>query len=237
MTFPPRKPGLSPQTQLQHRGRAVPPTPPPADADSFADSEPEHPLIAFWMLGAESLQFFPGLNGLTHKIPHGQQKEVINQMKTSRYAPQLSFTPSSANVSEVRRVAAEYTLQEIKEFVCEIQRCHSRFSHTQMCDLLTINDRSLRETMIWQAIQENWTISRTRGKCRVVNKPTSNVGRKPIVPRDPIEALSKLDADCLKSIRFLDEFAKQISTEMQTECHKYQQLTRAFIDKLKELLK
>jgi len=146
-----------------------------------------------WRQGNASLKRIQELEETRpRRLQYGHKAKTFKQE-----AQTLDISVDTA--AKMRRLAEEYSADQIASLCNLVLRHNSPFSGTHLLILLRVEDRQQRDALTKQAIREGWSTSRLERVIQAAKgKRRPHVGRKPRMPADPVEALLTLDALCLK---------------------------------------
>jgi hypothetical protein len=156
-------------------------------------------LLDFWQAGFKSLA---RLNRLQREAPNC----LHYPHKHATYADEAKRAGIGTDtLAKARRLAREYTKQEICDLCADVKKHCVPFSQTHMLRLLAVKPRSPRDRLIKQAITHGWTVrqlERAAQGLRGSRRP--HVGRRPQLPNDETELVMALEALCLRWRRWTE---------------------------------
>jgi hypothetical protein len=133
-----------------------------------------------------------------HSLQHGRRMDTYTQE-----AQALGTNVDTA--AKMRRLAQEYTREQIDTLCALVERQCSRFGPTHLLILLRVDDRARRDRLMKQAVREGWTTAQLERAVQAHRRQRRpHVGRKPRVPADPTERLLALDAVSEKFVRWCE---------------------------------
>jgi hypothetical protein len=127
----------------------------------------------------------------------------LARLRDATSGRELSFTLNTDTLGKMRRVAAEYTAEQIADLAARVRANRSRFSTSHLLRLLVITDRKQRDAIASRAVRGSWTLSTLERHAQVARKGRRlGAGRKPFVPADPEQRLVVLEGLALKWLRW-----------------------------------
>src|SRR5579871_3095253 len=131
-------------------------------------------ILRFWKRGRNSHK---QLRQLQSNDPHSLR--FGNKAHTfENEAKRLGVNYDTA--SKMRRVAQEYTREQIEALCTQVMRHRSRFGPIHLLVLLRIQNRAQRDKLMRRAIREAWSNRRLKGAIQAMKG-----GRRPFVGRKP----------------------------------------------------
>ena len=149
----------------------------------------------------------------TDVLRHGTKKETF-QVEADKLGINVD------TVAKMRRLAEQYTLEQI-EVLCEKIILHaSTFGPSHFLILLRMQNRKQRHILGRQAIRDCWSTSQLEraiqaAKAAEGKSRSQGSGRKPKVPDDPMEALIALQALCKKFNNWCEVALGQLPQDVQ----------------------
>jgi hypothetical protein len=141
-----------------------------------------------------------------------------------RYGRKLKVLKSEAADADLHhdlmqkawRLAEQYTEKEIRSVCRQICERPARFGYTHMSRLLGVEDRDLRQKLLDEAIDGQWSVRELERAIQARRGSRPHVGKKPREPKDVLEALQMLQNLCLKFNRWCDEVLGKLPRRVQT---------------------
>src|SRR5579871_422937 len=167
-------------------------------------------ICLFWKKGLDSRK---RLRQLQRNDPHALR--IGNKARTFEREAQL-LDVNIDTASKMRRVAEEYTREQIEAIGEQVKRHRSRFGQIHLLALIRIEDRAKRDKLMRQAIQQSWSNRQLKGAIQALKggrRPY--VGRKPRVPSDGKQRLLALQALAEKFCRFCVAARNDLPGELQ----------------------
>jgi hypothetical protein len=167
-------------------------------------------VVAFRAAGLDSLKHCPPDSVAYGKAP-GRWKKELARMTVA--ASQLGV-PVKLNIDtlgKMRRVAEEYTEDQVADLAGRVRAHSSRFSTSHLIRLLAVDDRKKRDSLESEALRESWPLSRLQRQVQVTRKARRpGAGRKPAVPEDSKHRLLVLEGLALKWVRWTREVGRRL---------------------------
>jgi len=162
---------------------------------------PVTPLIEFWRIGKESRKDLViaksgGNKGETEtRYVHGSKQTVKEELATK-------YGLNHDMLGKAWRIAEQYTEVQIRHWDELVEKCGASFGACHFKDLLVVTNRKKRDRMMEKAIRKNWSSKQLYMTIQATFGKRPHVGRKPQVPEDPKELMTKLRMLCDKWIYF-----------------------------------
>src|SRR5262249_47767325 len=87
-------------------------------------------------------------------------------------------------LAKARRVALEYSTEQIEELATLVEQYRAPFSTTHLIRLLILTDGRQRRQTTLKAIKQGWTVSRLETAIQGLHGRRQHVGRAPRLPAD-----------------------------------------------------
>lgn len=168
----------------------------PRKEKSKEEQKDVHSVREFWDKGRASLERLARLDADALKLGN----------KAATYAEEARRLGTNVDTAaKMRRIAQEYTEDQIDAICALIERHQSPFGFANLMVLLRVEDRRQRDALMREAIKEDWPYMKVvRAVQALHGERRAHVGRKPRVPDDPVELLLALDAAAEKWCRWND---------------------------------
>lgn len=165
-----------------------------AQARSNADA-----ILQVWQQGKESQCRLDKLNESNPSALKFGNRGAVHRLEAEKLGTSLEAA------EKMRRVAADYSREQIKELARHVRESHARFSKTHLLTLCRVKSRRQRKSLTRRAIEENWSVTKLDRAIQAdKGRRRAAVGRKPWVPSDAVERLLALDAIGEKWCRWCD---------------------------------
>jgi hypothetical protein len=161
---------------------------------------PVTPLIEFWRIGRDSRKELAiaksGKKGETEtRYVHGS-KQFVKEELAAKYGLNHDM------LGKAWRIAEQYTEAQVSHWDELVEKHRADFGSSHFKDLLVIEDRKVRDRLMKEAIRNNWSSKQLYLAIQARFGRRARVGRKPTVPKDPQELVTKLRMLCDKWIHF-----------------------------------
>ena len=162
---------------------------------------PVTPLIALWIIGMKSRKDLViaksgGQRGETEtRYLHGSKQRVKEELGAK-------YRLNHDMLGKAWRIAEQYTEDQIRHWDELVEKCGASFGACHFKDLLVVADRKERDRLTEKAIRKNWSVKQLYLTIQAKFGRRNRVGRKPKVPEDPKELVTKLRMLCDKWIYF-----------------------------------
>ncbi len=181
--------------------KEITPRRPPEDAG---------PLHKFWKAGRDS-------NDRLETLKRENPTALAHGHKDATHkAEAAAVGKNSDTIDKARRVADQYSEEEIIRLDGVVKQHASPFSSTHLIRLLSLEKGAQRDQLTLQAIEKSWSaralqqaVQQAKGGRR------KDVGRKPRLPDDPKKLESDLHGLCLRWTRWCKEAGSRIREELQ----------------------
>ena len=162
---------------------------------------PVTPLIEFWIIGMKSRKDLViaksgGKRGETEtRYLHGSKQRVKEELGAK-------YRLNHDMLGKAWRIAEQYTEDQIRRLDALVKKYGASFGSCHLKDLLVVADRKERDRLTEKAIRKNWSVKQLYLTIQAKFGRRNRVGRKPEVPEDPKELVTKLRMLCDKWIYF-----------------------------------
>jgi hypothetical protein len=159
-------------------------------------------ITDLWHLGRDSLTHCPP-DELEYGKAAKRLARELARLREETAGRDLPFTLNTDTLGKMRRVAAEYTAEQVADLADRVRANRSRFSTSHLLRLLVVADRKERDSLTSRAIRSSWTLSTLERHAQVARGDRrARAGRKPFVPDDPEQLLVVLEGLALKWLRW-----------------------------------
>jgi hypothetical protein len=159
-------------------------------------------IKGLWELGRDSLVHCP-VDELRYGEAAKRLARELARLHETVSGRQLTFTLNTSTLGGMRRIAAEYTPQQIADIADRVKANLARFSTSHLLRVLVVADRKQRDALTTRAVRGSWTLSTLERHAQVARKGRRpGAGRKPVVPDDPDQRLVALEGLALKWLRW-----------------------------------
>ncbi len=187
----------------------------PEDADRAATA-----LMDFYRKGRASLR---RLDALGRRDPaalrYGRKQETLEA--EARHAGL-----NRDLMQKAWRLAEAYTEEDIQAICQKVRERPARFGYSHLVKLLGVSDRGLRQELLDQAIEEQWSVGDLQRSIQARRDRRPHVGKKPREPKDVLEALLALQGLCMKFNRWCDVALGKLPAKVQQATRKADQAVR-----------
>ena len=182
----------------------------PEEADRNAAA-----LIAYGVVGRDSLKKLPP-DKLSYGTSDAQLRAELSRVRKLAGKQGLSIRFGNIDtLSKMRRIATEYTEDQIRDLAHAVRQHQSRFSISQLVRLLVIADRTRRDKIATKAIAQSWPLERLNRTVQVARKARrAGAGRKPVIPTSQDQRLIVLEGLCTKWSRWTAAARSQLPEEL-----------------------
>jgi hypothetical protein len=188
---------------------------PPEDADRAAKA-----LMDFYRKGRASLR---RLDALGRRDPaalrYGRKQETLEA--EARHAGL-----NHDLMQKAWRLAEAYTEEDVRAICRKVRERPARFGYTHLVKLLSVSDRGLRQELLDQAIDGQWSTGDLQRAIQARRGRRPHVGKKPKEPKDVLEALVVLQGLCLKFNRWCDRALGKLPGKVQDATRKADQVVQ-----------
>lgn len=184
----------------------------PERADRNADR-----LVSFWEWGRDSLDHRPQDDLVYGKATRRQRLELARLKGRQREENDpLDLTLNIDTLGKMRRVAADYSEEQIEELADRVRRHRSRFSTSHLIRSLAVADRATRDAIVAQAVRQSWPLVALDRRVLVARGARrAGAGRRPEVPADPEQRLVVLEGLCLRWLRWTELAASELPNNLR----------------------
>jgi hypothetical protein len=159
-------------------------------------------ILELLQLGRDSLTQCPP-DELEYGKAAKRLAREIARLRESTAGRELTFTLNTDTLGKMRRVATEYTAEQLADLSDRIRTTRSRFSTSHLLRLLVVTDRKERDALMTRAVRGSWTLSTLERHAQVARGDRrARAGRKPFVPDVPEQRLVVLEGLALKWLRW-----------------------------------
>jgi hypothetical protein len=166
-------------------------------------------LMDFYRKGRASLRRLDGLNRRDPAaLRYGRKQETLGT--EARH-----FGLNHDLMQKAWRLAEQYQEEEIEAICRKVRERPARFGYSHLVKLLSIGDRGLRQQLLDQAIDGQWSVGDLQRAIQTKRDHRRYVGKKPKEPKDILEALVALQGLCMKFNRWCDMVLGRLPAKVQ----------------------
>jgi hypothetical protein len=120
-------------------------------------------------------------------------------------------------LGKMRRVAQEYTPEQVADLAARVRMHRSRFSTSHLIRLLALGDRKRRDALEENAVRGSWPLSLLERHVQIARRARrAGAGRNPQVPAGGKHRLVVLEGLCLKWVRWTGRAAARLPPDVRT---------------------
>lgn len=177
-------------------------------------------LLEFFKKGKASLRRVAALRRRDPAaVRHGRKQALLEaEARHADLNPDL--------MQKAWRMAEQYQEEEVQAICQRVRDRPARFGYSHLVKLLGVTDRGVRQELIDQAIDGQWGVGELQSAIQVRRDRRAHVGKKPKVPKNPLEALLVLQGLCLKFNRWCDAVLGTLPRKVQRPTRKADQAVR-----------
>jgi uncharacterized protein (DUF433 family) len=164
---------------------------------------PVTPLIEFWKIGKNSRkELMIAKSGGKKGEGETETRYVHGSKQTVKEELAAKYRLNHDMLGKAWRIAEQYTEDQIRHWDELVKKCDASFWSCHLKDLLVVTDRKKRDRLMEKAIRKNWSTKQLYLTIQAKFGRRAHVGRKPKVPENPQELMTKLRMLCDKWINF-----------------------------------